>query len=131
MDGYLAKPIDPMLLLAAVEQADARDVTATPVSGAARLTFDVDALRRRMLGDEGLMSEVMQVFLTDLPGRLSAIDSALTDQNAQALCAAAATLKGAASSVSADRLFDAAHQLEDLGGGLAPGDGTCRLATIV
>ena len=76
MDGYLAKPVDPQTLFAAVETGDgwaderawATD-GATPRAGGAS-TFDIVELRRRVSGDEALMAEVIRLFLEDCPLRM-------------------------------------------------------------
>jgi two-component system sensor histidine kinase/response regulator len=113
MDGYLSKPIDPFLLFAVVEQ-NSGGGDAEPTVADAR-TFDEDALRRRVCGDDELMTNVIRVFLKDLPVRLAAINDAVTGRNADALRVAAHALKGAAANLSAVGLFEAARVLERLG----------------
>jgi signal transduction histidine kinase/CheY-like chemotaxis protein len=113
MDGYLSKPIDPLLLYAVVEQHSGSGEVQTTVTDAG--TFDEDALRRRVCGDDELMTDVIRVFLDDLPVRLAAIHDAVTARNGDALCAAAHALKGAAANLSAGGLFEAARVLERLG----------------
>ena len=114
MDGYLAKPIDPRMLFAVVEQES--DGAAVQAPAVARpVAFDEDALRIRLSGDQQLMADVIRVFLEDLPGRLAAIREAVTSGNAVALREAAHALKGAAGNLSAGGLFDAACVLERVG----------------
>jgi signal transduction histidine kinase/CheY-like chemotaxis protein len=111
MDGYLSKPIDPQMLFAVVEQSS----EGAGVRPAAAITFDVEALRHRLSGDDQLMTDVIHVFLEDLPMRLAAIRDAVDGRNGEALCAAAHALKGAASNLSAGGLFEAARVLERIG----------------
>jgi PAS domain S-box-containing protein len=113
MDGYLSKPIDPFLLFSVVEQG--ADGGGIQPAAANLLTFDEQALRRRVSGDDQLMTDVIQVFLEDLPVRLAAIRDAVTSRNAVELRAAAHALKGAAANLSAGALFEAARVLERLG----------------
>ena len=113
MDGYLSKPIDPLMLFAVVEQNTGGDVVRAAVAGP--VTFDADALRRRLSGDDDLMTDVIRVFLEDLPARLAAIKEAVTSRNAEALRAAAHALKGAAGNLSAGGLFEASRVLERIG----------------
>jgi signal transduction histidine kinase/CheY-like chemotaxis protein/HPt (histidine-containing phosphotransfer) domain-containing protein len=113
MDGYLSKPIDPRMLYAVVEQDGGDGHVQTAV--ARTITFDRDALRRRLSDDHELMTDVIRVFLEDLPVRLAAIKDAVTARNAVALREAAHGLKGAAANLSADGLFEAAGVLERLG----------------
>jgi signal transduction histidine kinase/CheY-like chemotaxis protein len=115
MDGYLSKPIDPAALFAVVEENG--DGPGVQTAIAAPVTFDADALRHRLSGDDELMTDLIQVFLKDLPVRLAAIRTAVTDRNAEGLRTAAHALKGAAGNLSAGRLFEAAGVLEHIGGG--------------
>jgi two-component system, sensor histidine kinase and response regulator len=113
MDGYLAKPVDPRALFAAVEAkaedpakgAGARDDTTAS-------SFDVNDLRRRTGGDEALMGEVVQLFMEDCPRRMAAIRDAIEQGRADALRAAAHALKGAASYFSAPAVVAGAAALE-------------------
>jgi len=113
MDGYLSKPIDPPLLFAVVEQFS--DGGGVQVPTVAPVTFDEDALLKRLSGDHELMTDVIRVFLEDLPMRLSAIKSAVTARNAEELRTAAHALKGAAGNLSAGGLFEASRVLERVG----------------
>jgi signal transduction histidine kinase/DNA-binding response OmpR family regulator len=121
MDGYISKPVEPPVLFAAVEQGDAEVMPAL----AGSTTFDEEALRQRIFGDQDLMVELIDLFLDDLPTRLAAIHQAIVEQQAQALQAAAHDLKGAAATVSTDALAHAAEELEQLG---AAGDFTAVAA---
>jgi signal transduction histidine kinase/DNA-binding response OmpR family regulator len=113
MDGYLSKPIDPALLFAAVEQDG--NGSGVQTTSAGPTTFDATALRERCAGDDDLMTEVIHLFLDDLPVRLGDINTAVAGRNAGALRAAAHALKGSAASLSADALCDAARVLERIG----------------
>jgi two-component system sensor histidine kinase/response regulator len=113
MDGYLSKPIDPPMLFAVVERDGSSG--GSQAAGAGRVTFDQDALRHRLSGDLELMTDVIRVFLEDLPVRLAAIKDAVDGGNAEALHAAAHALKGAAGNLSAGGLFEASRVLERMG----------------
>jgi CheY-like chemotaxis protein len=109
MDGYLSKPIDPQMLFAVIEKEQgASEPTAAPV------TFDEDALLKRVAGDAGLMNDVIRLFLDDCPARLAAIKDAVTRRHPEDLRAAAHALKGAAGNLSASALFHSADVLERL-----------------
>jgi two-component system sensor histidine kinase/response regulator len=110
MDGYLSKPIDSALLFSVVEESN--DGGGRPSLAIAEVTFDEDALRRRVAGDTQLMAEVIRVFVEDLPLRLAAINDAVAGREASVLCAAAHALKGSSANLSANRLAAAAESLE-------------------
>jgi two-component system sensor histidine kinase/response regulator len=78
-------------------------------------TFDEKALRHRLSDDQELMTDVIRMFLEDLPVRLVAIEAALAEGNAKTLRAAAHVLKGSSGSLSADALFEAVSVLESIG----------------
>ena len=113
MDGYLSKPIEPAVLFAAVEQGGQSGSVPPPSAGEA--VFDEGAFRRRLSGDEDLMTDVIRVFLEDLPVRLAAIGAAVTRRDAPGLRAAAHALKGASANLSAVELSEAARILEQSG----------------
>jgi two-component system sensor histidine kinase/response regulator len=115
MDGYLAKPIDPARLFAAVEQASDSAAAAATVATVTRPAFDESALLARLSGDAGLMATVISVFLEDCPARLAAIHNAVTARDNAGLRAAAHALAGAAGNLSATALFVAANALEEAG----------------
>jgi signal transduction histidine kinase/CheY-like chemotaxis protein len=112
MDGYLSKPIDPAMLFAVVEQDGKGDGGGIQAAVAGPVTFDAGALLQRVSGDHDLMTDVIRLFLEDLPDRLAAIHDAVTARNAEGLRAAAHALKGAAANLSAGGLFDMAAVLE-------------------
>jgi two-component system sensor histidine kinase/response regulator len=112
MDGYLAKPVNPALLFAAVEHADdeERDLDVLPLPPA----FDERELLDQLAGDRDLLTDVVRVFLEDCPVRLAAIESALSRRSADDLRASAHALRGAAACVSARALQQSATTLEHL-----------------
>jgi two-component system sensor histidine kinase/response regulator len=113
MDGYLAKPIDPQLLFAAVEQG--RQPPPAETLHAQTVTFDEAAFLHRLSDDQVLMADVIRVFLEALPLQLAAINKAVTEGHLDGLRGAAHALKGAAGNLSAGGLFEATRRLEDIG----------------
>ena len=109
MDDYLSKPIDPETLFTMVERTEDE---APAAAVRTEMTFDEDALRRRLAADTELMAEVIRVFLEDLAVQLVAIDGAIVGHDTEALGAAAHALKGAAGALSGDALSKAAEGLE-------------------
>jgi CheY-like chemotaxis protein/HPt (histidine-containing phosphotransfer) domain-containing protein len=127
MDDYLAKPIDPLALRAALERREHRNAAAAAPSGAppALDRSRLDSLKP--YDDDGTMvKKVIAVFLADAPAQVEAIRKAHRSGDAERLFVAAHALKGAASNVGALALHDAAARIESQArqGGLA---GVARL----
>ena len=122
MDDYVSKPIQRKALFEAIERLLPSGVVeendeegSGGQTAGTQVTFDEDALRHRLSGDDELMNDAIGVFLEDLPARLAAIENAVTGRNPDALRAAAHALRGAAGNLSAGVLFDAAGVLERFG----------------
>jgi two-component system, sensor histidine kinase and response regulator len=109
MDGYLSKPINQAVLFKAVEQGGDGDLPAAPAA------LDAAGLLARVGGDTELMREVIRLFLEDCPARLSAVRSAIVAGDAEGLRGAAHALRGAAGTLSARGVVDAAMVLERMG----------------
>jgi signal transduction histidine kinase/CheY-like chemotaxis protein/HPt (histidine-containing phosphotransfer) domain-containing protein len=109
MDGYLSKPINQPMLLKVVEQGGNGEQPP------ARPAIDQPALLARVGGDLELMHEVIRLFMEDCPMRLSTIHAAILGGDAEALRNGAHALRGAAGTLSAGGVVDAALVLERLG----------------
>ena len=103
MDGYLAKPLQPKELLAALARF------------APHGTIDEARLRERVGGDARALAEVARIFLADAPRRVAELRRALATGDARALRAAAHALKGALANFGAQGAVDAAFELQKLG----------------
>ena len=114
MDGYLAKPVDPKALFAAIESVD-YDQGAAPDQPTAATAFDLAGLEARTGGDRALLGEVIRLFLEDCPLRMAAIREAIATGDGSQIRAAAHGLKGAAGYVSGSKVVEAASELERLG----------------
>jgi CheY-like chemotaxis protein len=113
MDGYLAKPVEPAALFAAVEQRDVETTrTAAP---ALSPVVDRASLIERLGGDEALLREVIKLFQGDCPVRLAALKAAVDGRDADRIRTEAHALKGAAANLSAAGLAEAAATLERIG----------------
>jgi signal transduction histidine kinase/DNA-binding response OmpR family regulator/HPt (histidine-containing phosphotransfer) domain-containing protein len=128
MDGYLSKPINQRLLFEVVEQGSAGAV-AKGVPDAQPALFNRGELMNRLGGDADLLADVIQIFLDDCPKRLAAIKNAVDLRDAELIRTTAHALKGAAGTLSATAVFDAAQALERLGteGRLEPAEAAWRI----
>jgi HPt (histidine-containing phosphotransfer) domain-containing protein len=73
------------------------------------------ALSERLDEDFDLFKELAQLFFSDSPRLLSAIEDAIRNKNGEKIGKASHTMKGAVTNFSADRAFDAALALEKIG----------------
>ncbi len=118
MDGYLAKPLQPRELSAAIEAALAGRRAHAPetAEGApAAAAMDESKLMERVGGDRQALAQIVRLFRTDAPRQLVRIRSAIRAGDAVRLRAAAHALKGAVSNFAAARATEAALQLQRLG----------------
>jgi signal transduction histidine kinase/CheY-like chemotaxis protein len=115
MDGYLAKPIDPVLLYAMLEHGSEATLAAAVAPPKPATAIDRDQLMARLGGDQELLVDVVRLFLSDCPQRLAAIKAAVDARDAEGIRTTAHALKGAAGNLAATRLFDAARTLERIG----------------
>jgi HPt (histidine-containing phosphotransfer) domain-containing protein len=118
MDGYLTKPIEPEALykvlreIAAnirptVPEAATVDETPPPVS------FDLDALTRRVGGDEALALRLASLYRTHAEDLLNAVSAGLDARNASQIELAAHSLKGALRTLGANEAVRLVARVED------------------
>ncbi len=121
MDDYVSKPVDAAKLVEALDRCLQRpdEVSNPPTVSTPNATaephaavFDREALFRRLMEDEELLSEVLEGFLDDLPSQLTALNAALVAGDLEAVARGAHTVKGAAANVGAMKLSAAALALE-------------------
>jgi HPt (histidine-containing phosphotransfer) domain-containing protein len=73
------------------------------------------ALNDRLEEDFDLFKELAQLFFSDSPRLLSAIEDAIRNKNGEKIGKTSHTMKGAVANFSAEKAFDAALALEKLG----------------
>lgn len=122
MDDYVSKPIRSNELLKIVgQQLDRALPSAKPPRPEPEPTpkepavLDRVAFMERMQADEAVFQEFLPLFLTELGAQLGQMAAAIEEQNAHGLEHAAHTLKGAAAGMCAERVRDAAFELEKIG----------------
>jgi signal transduction histidine kinase/CheY-like chemotaxis protein len=112
MDGYLAKPIDSRELFRVIAQL-------TPVAsgnqGNLPLVFNVEEALARAGGEMDFLLEITAVFLEECPSQLAQIREAIAQDDSEALCRTAHTLKGAVGNFGAPLVYAAAERLEIVG----------------
>jgi two-component system, sensor histidine kinase and response regulator len=73
------------------------------------------ALSERLDGDFDLFKELAQLFLSDSPKLISAIEEAINNKNTEKIGKSSHTIKGAVANFSAEKAFNAALELEKIG----------------
>jgi CheY-like chemotaxis protein/HPt (histidine-containing phosphotransfer) domain-containing protein len=115
MTAYLSKPVEGSTLCAALESVLAGQAAnpGGPQAGPAPMDLNVADTLRRLGGDSELLCEVFQAFASDLPLRLSELDSLLASGNLDPALRAAHSLKGASMNTGAEKVRDAAATVYD------------------
>jgi two-component system, sensor histidine kinase and response regulator len=121
MTAYLVKPLQPQQLIEtveslaqaapAVEQQSAPKVVEPQVEG---ILDEADALKLAG-GDHALMRELAQLFLTELPDKLSNLRRAAAAGDAEQIRLAAHALKGSTAAVGGRAASDVSSRVEHLG----------------
>ena len=112
MDGYVAKPVRPHELYAAVEglhSALRREFAPADVF------FEWDAALGRVGGDEAMLRDLAEMFFAECPKLMQQIREHIAGADGPELRRAAHTLKGSAQVFGAEETAEAAHRLEEIG----------------
>ena len=113
MDGYVAKPVRPHELYAAVEGG--RPNAEAKLLAPADLPFEWDAALESVGGDEAMLRELAEMFFAECPKLMQQIREHIAGADSPELRRAAHTLKGSAHVFGAEATAEAAHRLEEIG----------------
>jgi HPt (histidine-containing phosphotransfer) domain-containing protein len=111
MDDYLTKPLKLEEMLVTLERWVGVEKAAT--KGAEPV--DVEGLREAVGGDAQFLRDVIELFLSDVPGRIEKLKEAVAARDGQVIKQEAHSLKGASGSVRAGLLQEKFARLEKLG----------------
>ena len=114
MNDYVAKPIRPRELVAAITRAPRRRVEHEGKDGG-RPAVDaavLDRLAESMGGDDAFVAELVEQFVADSPALVAAARSGLETGDAEEVRRAAHTLKSNAATMGANELADRSRRLE-------------------
>ncbi len=141
MNDYIAKPVSPHALAGVLEKwlpgggkdgrqgqnpgtREGEDGSSREEEEVARFStppgqpsqlFDRAALLARLMGDDELVDEVVDIYLEDIPTRIEALRECLEAGDAAGAERQAHTIKGASANVGSDALRDLAADLERAG----------------
>ena len=144
MDYYVSKPIQPAELLAAIAGALAQYPMSVPAEGPAPVAgavapaeptaaqappsrepstasaplsppLDVKSLVARCMGDGGFAGKILDTFQKQVTHDLESLAKSLSERDIEVFTRVAHTIKGTAANLSADRVRQAAFELEQLG----------------
>jgi CheY-like chemotaxis protein len=135
MNDYVAKPIRPQELIAAIARTPSR-TRAVAASDAEAAGPPVDAavlarLAESMGGDDAFVAELIDQFVTDSPALVAAAQKGLEAGDADEVRRAAHTLKSNAATFGANELADRSSRLEAAAKTGDLEDGLDRLEAIV
>jgi two-component system sensor histidine kinase/response regulator len=120
MDEYVAKPVRAAELLRVIQKFAPQSVSAPVPHAPAMATAEPAVFARqtaldRFNGEEQLLEEVVELFVSDAPNRLADVRTSLEQGDPKRLQNAAHSLKGSAGYVGAERVAAQAMKLEELG----------------
>ena len=130
MNDYLAKPVESEMIYQKLKQWLSGEQTenAQPKEkipeeaitvNAMQQVFDQDEFSRRLMDDQGLMQQVAQNFVKDIPQQLDNLQQAIAARDMTVIAGLAHKIKGAAANLAANHMSTLAMQME-----LAAKDGT-------
>jgi CheY-like chemotaxis protein/HPt (histidine-containing phosphotransfer) domain-containing protein len=113
LDGYLIKPIQPAMLLDAVERVQLVSAERSN-SAEAKVTLDRDALMDRVGGDLQLLDEITGMFLQNCGKLIASAREAMAGRDASQFTHDVHTLRGMLGNLSAIAAQELAGELEEL-----------------
>jgi len=112
MDGYLAKPIQPAELLAALDTWIS-PLSTPEIQPAVHRIFDVDALLANLGNDAEMLTLMMETFLQNTAAQLGDVHLALKDGEVRQAEDLVRSMRNAAANLGAEALKAAVLRLEE------------------
>ena len=121
MDAYLSKPIKVQELFKTIEallsdhEGEAEEPKGEASQGEVKAAFDVGKALEMAGGDVEFLKELVEIYRSDYPDKLSKIRQALKDGDAKTLYETAHSLKGASGNLGLGRVYELALEIERMG----------------
>ena len=134
MDDYISKPVTPKVLVKVIErwimraEDKSKDLIeekddlvenrcAAPIEDQSysALVFDRNSFAERMMNDDEMVREIVDIFLDDIPQQIEKLKDSLDTGDASTAERLAHRIKGAAANVSAESLREIALNMENAG----------------
>ena len=133
MDDYISKPVSKTFLAEILErwlprekykgekmkeERKAMDETASSsiTSCSSLPVWDRTGMMERLMDDEELAGEILEIFFEDIPLQIEALNQCLETGDAHGTERQAHSIKGASSNIGGDRLSEVAFKMEKLAG---------------
>ena len=115
MDEYVSKPISSEKLFGAIESLLPSKTLKSKDPESDDEILDRQSLLEAFEGDRDLFNELVEIFVSDYPGMLTALQEAVKNKDAETLNRTAHSLKGMLRNFQAESAADTAFELEKRG----------------
>ncbi len=128
MNGYVSKPVDPVVLANELEKwlpipktipeesiTEPEEKSSGDSEVFELVVWDKETMLGRVMDDEDLVRTIISGFIGDIPNQIEKLDQFLENGDIQGVERQAHTIKGAASNVGGDALQDIAFAIEKAG----------------
>jgi CheY-like chemotaxis protein/HPt (histidine-containing phosphotransfer) domain-containing protein len=122
MDGYVAKPVKPQEIRAALVRVLGDGADISPADGsspegeeegaAPRTRFDRSRLDKMLRGDPSLIREILQMFIEDTAENLEKLAGFIDEGDGESAVRTAHALKGSAGNIGAGRFSEICFRIE-------------------
>lgn len=132
MDGYIAKPVDPIQLIAVITNVAASEVSiAKPDQSEPQQVFNQDHLHAQVLGQAIPSIQMATLFLNELPTNITRLEQALAENDSAQIARTAHRMGGAAAMLGAEQMALLAEQLEADASAITAADTLKGLAALI
>jgi len=120
MDDYISKPVNPKVLAEKLEQWLPKEQDADTQQKETKMetpmfqtpVFDRAGFLERVMGDEEIAEQIVEVFLDDIPKQIESLKQALEASDPETFHRVVHGIKGAAANVGGEALCELAAQVE-------------------